>query len=66
MTKTVIAAGRLKRCRFHDRRDNPCPNPAIDQSDDAEIFVCMKHAARVLKLVAEAKAARLGLARPAS
>ncbi|WP_260413674.1 hypothetical protein [Sphaerisporangium siamense] len=37
-----------------------CSNPSLDQSPDALILICVAHAAKVMQLVAEQKAARLG------
>lgn len=44
---------RKARCRYRRLNDEACPNPALDQSEDAPIFVCVHHAARVLELVRE-------------
>lgn len=65
MTRTLVAGGRLKRCKYQRRNGELCTAPALDQSDDALIYICLKHGGRVLQMMAEAKAARLGLRRPA-
>lgn len=38
-------------CRYRRRNNEMCTAPALDQSPDALIYVCMKHGARVVKLV---------------
>lgn len=53
MTATVeraVKSARIRRCRYHDRRDNPCPNPALSQ-DEKDIAICVQHAARVMELI---------------
>ncbi|GII89650.1 hypothetical protein Ssi03_76400 [Sphaerisporangium siamense] len=54
------APGRELRCRYRRRNDEMCSNPSLDQSPDALILICVAHAAKVMQLVAEQKAARLG------
>jgi hypothetical protein len=54
----MTAPDRLKRCRYRRLNDEPCCNPALDQADDAVIFVCVRHASRVLALVAEHRATK--------
>lgn len=51
LTSTSAHPERLIRCRYRRRNDEMCPNPALDQSDDALIYICMKHGARVVKMV---------------
>lgn len=55
VTVTAEAPPREPRCRMRNRLDNPCPNPALDP--EAEVLICVKHAARVMRLVAEQRAA---------
>lgn len=50
---TTNTTQREIRCRYRRLNDDPCPNPALDQSEDAPIFVCVHHTARVLELVRE-------------
>ncbi|MFI6299569.1 hypothetical protein ACIBEJ_48800 [Nonomuraea sp. NPDC050790] len=57
MTKTTVSApDREHRCRYRRRNQEMCPNPALDQSEDALIYVCVRHATRVLALVREQQA----------
>lgn len=54
MTKTAVAAHeREHRCRYKQRNQEMCPNPALDQSDDALIHICVRHATKVLAMVRE-------------
>lgn len=57
---TTPTPDRQKRCRYRRRNDEMCPNPALDQSDDALILICVRHASRVLALIAEHRAAKAG------
>jgi hypothetical protein len=51
--KTPTAAPeRAARCRYHNRRDDPCPNPAIDGDPNA-IQLCPSHALRAAQLLVE-------------
>ncbi len=58
-TTTAPTTTRVRRCRYLRKDDNPCPNPALSE-DDKDIAICGAHAAKVMQLVAEAKAAHLG------
>ncbi|MGW4641825.1 hypothetical protein ACWEN6_25125 [Sphaerisporangium sp. NPDC004334] len=55
----IPVATRARRCRYLQRDSNPCPNEALSD-DDKAIAICGHHAAQVIHLVAEAKAAHLG------
>ncbi len=59
MTGTPVPTGREARCRYLRRDGDRCPNPALDP-DEKAIQICGKHAAKVMQLVAEAKAAHIG------
>jgi hypothetical protein len=43
-------------CRYLSRPDTPCTAEVIDPSPAAHIFICTKHAARVMRLLAEIRA----------
>ncbi|MEU4225828.1 hypothetical protein AB0F17_16160 [Nonomuraea sp. NPDC026600] len=52
--KTAVAAPeREHRCRFKRRNNEMCVNPALDQSDDALIYICIRHTTKVLAMVRE-------------
>lgn len=60
--KTAIAAPeRAARCRYHNRRDDPCSNEALD-GDPAALQICAAHALRAVHLLAEAGVIRYSLA----
>lgn len=57
MTATTIKTtpatpARVRRCRYHNRLNNPCPNPSLSQ-DDKTIAICVKHAVAVMELINE-------------
>lgn len=64
MTATV-ATKRAARCRMHDRLDNPCPNPVIDEDPNA-IQICPSHALRAAQLLVEHGAITIAYPTPAT
>lgn len=40
-------------CRYLRRNDEQCTGEALDDAPDAEILLCLKHSARVMRMVAE-------------
>lgn len=50
---------REPRCRMRNALGDPCPSPALDP-DPKAVQICMKHAGKVIQLVAEHRARRLG------
>ena len=50
MSATTAEPERLARCRYLRRNDEQCTAEAIDP--DADILICAKHAARVMRLIA--------------
>lgn len=49
---TTTDPSRTARCRYHNRLDEPCPNPAIDD-DPNTIRLCPAHALRAAQLLVE-------------
>jgi hypothetical protein len=54
----VVSPDREPRCRYLRRDGNRCVNPVLDP-DEKAVQICGKHAARVLRLVSEARERRL-------
>ncbi|MCG5220284.1 hypothetical protein [Streptosporangium sp. KLBMP 9127] len=45
---------RAVRCRYRQADHNPCPNPAMDQTPDAFIHLCLAHTKKTLDMWHEA------------
>jgi hypothetical protein len=52
VTPTEAPPPREPRCRYLRKSSNPCANPALDPDSNA-IWICARHAAQVMALVAE-------------
>lgn len=48
--------GELIRCRYLRRSGEQCTAEAMDDSPDALIVLCTKHASRVMQMIADRKA----------
>ncbi|MGH3381349.1 MAG: hypothetical protein ACRDP6_42120 [Actinoallomurus sp.] len=61
---TITAAPERKpRCRYHNRRDDPCPNEVIDPDPGAP-QICVRHAFEGTQLLADSGAITFRFATP--